>query len=566
MTAVGRCLFKEVSSDIGTSSILLAFGYYRLSKEEATHGESSSITNQKLIVRNYCEKHGIVLVKEFVDDGYSGGNFDRPDFQRMIEQISGSGVNFVITKDLSRLGRNMRESSYYAEEFLPEHGVRYIAIGDNFDTEHDNVMAPFQFAMNEVYLRDGSRKVKAVLKHKREHGEYCACPPYGYKRDDADTTKLKPDEDTAPVVKRIFESAASGDSCRKIAMDLTADGIDPPLKHRALNGGRFSESGLDRIADAWSYMTVKRIIKNPVYLGHTILGKTKKVSVKSKKKIPVPMESWAITNNTHPPLISQEQFEQATLNLGRGRKEYMAYGQVRKSIFGGVAVCGKCGHALCSCGTVYKGEREKYWYLSCTHQRQDIISPCPGVRIKYTDLIEIVRTELNFFLSLTDDQMRDVVSSVIKKIDSEENIHAKEVEKERASARLQTIGRMITKLYADNAEGRLNDERLYSMVADLESEATSLSAKIEELSQESEAEKLADRFQQFFEIVQNNTHIDVLTREIVSAFIDKIEVFPKVLPPGKQIASHNVTYTQEVKIHYKFIGNFATSEIDSRKV
>ena len=137
-----------------TDILALGFAYYRLSIEEAQGGESSSISNQRMIVQNYCRQHGITIVREFVDDGFSGGNFDRPAFQDMMRQLQQGKANIVITKDLSRLGRDMRESSYYAEQFFPEHGIHYIAIGDNFDTERENIMAPFLFAMNEVYLRD----------------------------------------------------------------------------------------------------------------------------------------------------------------------------------------------------------------------------------------------------------------------------------------------------------------------------------------------------------------------------------------------------------------------------
>ena len=138
----------------------------------------------------------------------------------------------VITKDLSRLGRDMREASYYAEEYFPDHGIRYIAIADNFDNEAENILAPFQFAMNEVYLRDGSRKVKDVLRNKREQGQYCACPPYGYKKHERNKSLLVPDEMTAPIVQRIFRQSSEGDSCRTIAMELNADGVIPPLKYR----------------------------------------------------------------------------------------------------------------------------------------------------------------------------------------------------------------------------------------------------------------------------------------------------------------------------------------------
>ena len=193
------------------SKARIGVSYLRLSDEDIKNGESSSITNQRRIINDYCKQNDITLINEFIDDGWSGGNFERPGFQKMMRELEKGRVNVVITKDLSRLGRDMRESSYYAEQFFPENMIRYIAISDNFDTEHDNVMAPFQFAMNEVYLRDGSRKVREVLKNKRENGLYCACPPYGYKKDDRNNNLLVPDENTAFVVKRIFESASKGD-------------------------------------------------------------------------------------------------------------------------------------------------------------------------------------------------------------------------------------------------------------------------------------------------------------------------------------------------------------------
>lgn len=538
-----------------TDTLQLAFDYLRLSDEEANAGESSSITNQRKIIKSYCEQHGIILVREFVDDGWSGGNFERPGFKEMLRMLETGQVNMVITKDLSRLGRDMRESSYYAEQYFPERGIRYLAIGDNFDTEQENIMAPFQFAMNEVYLRDGSRKVKDVLRNKRENGEYCACPPYGYRKDERDKSRLAPDEMTATVVQRIFAQAANGDSTRKIALDLTAAGILPPLKYRVLYTGNFKEEGAARASDSWNYTTVKRILKNPVYLGHTLLGKTKKASFKSKKKVAVPKEGWAITKNTHPPLVSELEFERAQQNLGRGSKDYAAYDHVRKSIFSGIAVCAKCGHSLCSCGTVYKGEREKYWYLSCTHQRKDIHNSCEGVRIRYSDLVELVRQDLNALLTLTTAEMDELVRKVLQKSGSEEARKAQKLQRERGEARLATIDRIIAKLYTDNAEGKLADDRLSHMVADLEKEAQGIKVMLREVGGDSEEGEAEKNFAKFFALAQKCASIKTLDRDSLLAFVERIEVGPKELPPGVEKTTHrNQPYRQSVRIFYKFIG------------
>lgn len=544
-------------------NLKLAFAYYRLSDEEKGKvGESESIENQRLIVRNYCKQHGITIVREFVDDGWSGGNFDRPDFCEMIEQLKQGRANIVITKDLSRLGRDMREASYYAEQYFPEHGIHYLALGDNFDTECENIMAPFQFAMNEVYLRDGSRKVKTVLKSKREDGQYCACPPYGYKKNPRDKAQLVPDENTAHVVQRIFRQAAAGDSSRRIALDLNADGIIPPLKYRVLYRDEFTERGAARASDVWNYTTVKRILKNQVYLGNTLLGKSRKVSVKSKVKVPVPRDKWAVTEDTHEPLVSRREFDLAQKNLGKGSSDYRQYDHVRKSIFGGIAYCARCGHALCSCGTVYKGEREKYWYLACINQRQDIANPCEGVRIRYADLVEVVRQDLNSLLDMTDDEVHNMIDDIFRQDAQADAKEARKLRLEMAKARMLTIDKMVTKLYTDNAEGRLDDDRLSRMVADLEKESASLTASIAELSQGHPEDQERDKFEKFFALARQYTHLETLDRETLLTFVERIEVGPKELLPGYEKASkRNIPYRQSVRIFYKFIGELSDEHL-----
>lgn len=544
-----------MKTDIGIS-------YLRLSDEDIKKGESESITNQRRFIKDYCTRNGITLVGEFVDDGWSGGNFERPGFQSMMRELQKGKASIVITKDLSRLGRDMREASYYAEQFFPEHGIRYIAINDNFDSEVDNVMAPFQFAMNEVYLRDGSKKVKEVLKNKRENGLYCACPPYGYKKDSKDKNLLVPDENTAPIVQRIFQQAANGDSTRKIAIDLNNDNIIPPLKYRVLYRDNFNERGASRASDYWNYTTVKRVLKNEVYLGHTILGKTKKVSMKSSKKVKVDKDNWAVTKDTHQPLVSEDIFSKAQINMGRNTKKYEGYERVRKSIFSGIVYCAKCGSALCSCGSVYNGEREKYWYLGCTKKRKDIVTPCPGVRIRYADLVDLITRDLNCFINMTDDDIKDIADEIVKEKMSECAITSRKGRIEKIKSRLSVIDKMISKLYLDNAEGKISDKRLKITVDDLEVEYTSLNKTLLEIEkEESNAETLEGDVLRFFNLVKQYTHIDELTRDILLTFVDRIEISEKVFPEGVIRNTHlNQPFTQEIKIYYKFIKDILSRE------
>ncbi len=533
----------------------IAFAYLRLSNEEAAEGESSSISNQRMIIQTFCERNEIFLARVFVDDGWSGGNFDRPAFQEMIALLEQGKANIVITKDLSRLGRDMREASYYAEQYFPERGIRYLTVADNFDTEQENIMAPFQFAMNEVYLRDGSRKVKEVLKAKREKGLYCACAPYGYVKDARNKNRLVPDEATAPVVQRIFEAAARGDSSRKIALDLNEDGVIPPLKYKVLYQGNFSEDGAARASDLWNYTTVKRILKNSVYLGHTLLGKTKKASVKSKKKLQVPKDQWAVTEDTHDPLVTQELFDLAQFNLGRGSFDYRQYDHVRRSIFFGIAFCAKCGHALCSCGTVYKGEREKYWYLSCNRQRQDIAEPCTGVRIKYSDIVEVVRQDLNSLIDLSPEEKEAVVREAMRRAGDDNLIKARQIQLQKAQTRLTTIDKIITKLYTDNAEGKIDDNRLERMLSELQRESVGLEKTVASLSGIDPVSETQQSYRAFFDLASKYTHIEELDRDTLVTFVKRIEVGPKVLPDGAVKATYrNQPFQQSVRIFYKFIG------------
>ena len=539
-----------------TTSLSLAYAYYRLSQEEAQDGQSSaSIINQKKIVEAYCAQRGIVLLDSFVDDGWSGSNFERPGFQKMMKALQAGKANMVITKDLSRLGRDMREASYYAEQFFPEHQIHYVAIADNFDSELENIMAPFQFAMNEVYLRDGSRKVKDVLRMKRSKGEYCACPPFGYKKDPRNRDRLIPDEETAPIVAQIFQRSAAGDSCIKIAHDLTEAGVITPLKYRVLYRDNFSDTGAARATDCWNYTTVKRIIKNQVYLGNTLLGKTRKASIKSRRKISIPQEDWAITSNTHESLVDQMTFDKAQANLGKGSRDYRQYDQVRKSIFGGIAVCSRCGYSLCSSGTVYKGEREKYWFLSCNHKSKRFENPCEGVNIKYADLLEVVRQDLNSLIKLADKEISKLVNQVLEEINDESAKKVREAKIEKAKARLNVINRTIGKLYTDNAEGKLADSRLEVMVADLEKEASGLEKALEVLCAPPPDDDIRSNYKRFFDLAKQYSTVEVLDRDTLLTFVEKIEVGPKILPDGYVKAPRkNAVYQQSVKIYYKFIG------------
>lgn len=545
--------------------IQLADAYYRLSDEEKRYGnESESITNQRAIVRDYCEKHGIILVKEFADDGYSGGNFERPGFQAMLEHLATGKANMVVTKDLSRLGRDMTESSYYAERYFPEHDIHYLAPGNDFDSMGDNPMAPFQFAMNDVYLRDTSRKVKQTLDLKRKNGKYPACPPYGYKKAENTTDQLAPDENTAPVVRKIFAWAASGLSTRSIANRLNEEAVIPPLKYRVEYRDAFTKEGAARASDYWNATTVKRILRNRVYLGHTILGKTRKVNVKSKKKVPVPEENWYYTERTHEALVTQEQFELAEHFLSENTKAHAANPAFRHSIFGGIAFCAHCGAAMCSGGSVYKGERDKYWYLVCNNLSSRSRNRCEhGARIKYDDLLEIVRSDLNRLLSFDEAEIEAITKEAVKRTSAAaDRTDDKEMALKNMEAKARQIAKMIERAYRDNATGNLSDELLDSMMQRFGQERKDLEERRKRLLADvSEESNVRNAYSLFFDIAKRYAPVDTLERDILHTFIERIEIGEKILPEGKTIAGPRTPYRQSIRIFYRFVGELTDESV-----
>lgn len=281
------------------------------------------------------------------------------------------------------------------------------------------------------------------------------------------------------------------------------------------------------------------------------MGKTKKVSVKSKKKVPIPQQEWAVTEATHEPLVDQATFDKAQINMGKASRDYRQYDHVRKSIFGGIAVCSLCGHSLCSSGSVHKGEREKYWFLSCNHTRKDLANPCTGVNIRYADICEIVRQDLNSLIALSDDDINALVRSVIEAQSTKMNIVDKKAQIEQSRTRLKMIDRMVTKMYMDNAEGKISDDRLSRVVADLEKEASVLEAKIVELDVEDPADEIQENYERFFALAKQYTYIETLDRDTLVTFVDRIEIGEKILPEGYvKMPRKNASYQQSIRIFY----------------
>ena len=282
--------------------------YLRLSQEDGERwGESQSISNQRIFLTQYCQANGFTVAECYIDDGYTGTNFNRPGFQRLLRDIERGKIKTVITKDLSRLGRDYIETGRYVECYFPEKGIRYIAVNDGVDTGKEesagNDMSAFKAVFNDFYARDVSRKVRSALTAKRRAGKFIgAWAPYGYQKDPKQPGKLVPDPESAGVVRRIYRDFLKGESVRGIAEGLTEDKIPTPMEKR---------SGGLKAQRRWNESTIRRILTCETYAGNLTQNQSKTISYKVKKRIPVPKKEWIVVSNTHEPLITKEEFQMA---------------------------------------------------------------------------------------------------------------------------------------------------------------------------------------------------------------------------------------------------------------
>lgn len=364
----------------------LCGSYTRLSKEDDNDvsDESSSISSQKLIITSFAKFNGLNIVKEYVDDGYSGGNFERPGFEEMIADIEAGKINCVITKDLSRLGREMYKTGNYIEQYFLEKGIRYIAINDSFDSNIGDSMLGIRLSVNDLYLRDISKKVRTSFKAKQEKGQYIgSIPLYGYIKDPTDRHKLIVDEEVREIVEHIYNMAEEGYSPNRIAETLTLKKIPIPIVHKQdPRGLKVTENdGLG----IWKRQTVKNILTSKMYLGHMVQNTFSKVSYNSKKLRKIPETQQIVVENTHEGIISEEQYNKVQKIL-ESRTKNITEKNVDKHLLSGLLKCKECGRTL----RISEAKKKKgiVRYTQCNlYTRKGKFGVCSSHRISY-DLLE----------------------------------------------------------------------------------------------------------------------------------------------------------------------------------
>ena len=525
--------------------------YCRLSNDDDLQGESNSITNQKAILKKYADENGLGNTQFYVDDGFSGTNFNRPDFIRMMEDVKSGKIGTIITKDLSRFGRDYLMTGQYIEMILPDYDVRYIAINDNVDTlRSKNEMMVFKNIFNDWYARDCSKKIKAVFKAKGQSGKPLGKPPYGYKKSETDKNVWIVDDEAAEVVRRVFQMCIDGYGPAQIAKALRNDNILIPTAYEQSKGKGGTRPF--RNPTYWGEQTINKMLDRIEYAGHTANFKTKKKSYKNKKKIDNPKSEWQIFENTHPAIISQHDFD-LVQELRKNKRRIQKCEEVNP--FSGIVYCADCGKKMYLCRAKSINTDQEHLKCGTYAKRKD---ECSAHFIRTVVLEELVLKELRKITTYVREHEEEFVELAMQNSIQKQSAELKAAKKRLAQSekRVSELDKLFTRLYEDNVSGKISDERFEMMSKNYETEQKELRQIIPELSQfiEASEKKNADTAQ-FIGIVRKYSEIPKLTPEIMHEFIEKIVVHA----PDKS-SGHR---TQQIDICFRFNVLAATVTADS---
>ena len=527
--------------------------YCRLSNDDERDGESVSIENQKLLLQNYVRQRGWNEVDTYIDDGYSGTNFDRPGVKRLIEDAKAKRINVILVKDLSRFGRNYIEFGQYTDYLFPSLGCRCIALNNGIDTESTNgstdVMC-FLNLFNEFYSRDTSKKVKAVKKACAENGKFMGTyPSYGYKRDPADKHHLVIDEDTAPVVRRIFEMRAAGTGFHAIAVILNEEGIPSP---GVLYYQRKGQNDPRRVNHKWADQTVKNIVRSEVYIGNMVQGKTGTLSYKSRKLINKPEEEWIRVEGTHEPIISQELWDTVvSIDKKKVRKSSSADGY--RSIFTGLVYCAGCGFKMrnqVERFTYKDGTPGRYSSFICGNYSRSGKGACTIHTIYENVLTQLVLEDIREKARFAEYDPEQLVRQIIRLKDKEAKSRLSSCEQELKTytARLSELERLMQNLYEDKCAGTIPQTVFQTLMHKYEAERAEKSEAIPELERKvkSYLENRTDA-NHWLTIIRQYTEITELDESILFELVDRIEVGETQKVGGQRIC--------DLRVYYRYVGN-----------
>ncbi len=531
--------------------------YCRLSKDDGTNNESMSISTQKTMLKDYAKRNGFLNCQFYVDDGYSGTNYDRPAFRQLIEDIQDGEVSTLITKDLSRLGRNYLETGTYIEVFFPNHNVRYIAINDGVDSIDNAQMdiTPFRNIINEMYAKDTSRKIKSALHARRMQGKYMATTaPFGYQKDEKDHNHLVIDEVTAPVVELIFSIAEEGVGLHTICNRLRKAKVLKPSFYKKELFERFMDE--EKMYD-WDTAYVSQILHNPVYAGNLTVADKPTKTMRSKKRQYIPYAEREIIYGTHEPIIEQNRWNNVQKILQSRPPVIGESSSGYDNIFRGVIKCADCGSAMLA-KVEQKRKRnnvlDKTFYC-CTKYRKFGKEGCSSHTIEARTVHEVVLADIQKHAGQALTDRKAMVTEIAERLNLQMSADREQQKKElrQCKQRVSEIENLYAKLYEDLTRELLTEKRFQMLSARYDSEQEELTAKIKELEKSAIADKeQLSSIEHFAEQISGYAGITELNFKIINQLIEKILVSEPVEVDGQKI--------QRLTIHYKFIGALETLE------
>lgn len=524
--------------------------YCRLSRDDEYNGDSMSIQNQKELLLKFANDNGYFNTEFFVDDGYTGTNFDRPDFKRLIEAVEDGKIGTVIVKDLSRFGREYLQTGFYTEMFLPDNDVRFIAINDSVDSDDgDNDFAPFKNIINEWYAKDCSKKIRAVMKMKAQRGDcLTGIAPYGYMKDSNDKTKLIP-SDRADYVKMMYRMAIEGCSCGEIATKMRSMNLPIPKADNYIRNGLENCASYPKYPYYWLKATVKTILLNPVYTGRTVALRYTNKSYKNKKRIERPEDEWVVTENTHEALVSREDYDTVYKRLSVKTRDKVTNPD---NIFRGLVMCPDCGkvHGF---SKRYDNRNSKGVYRCQTAIRYGK-EYCSSHYITFEQLYDVVLSDVQHHATLFEENA-DKYIDILSKASETDKIKERNAlikEQDKAKKRSGELDTLLQKIYEDMVFGVISKERYMSMSENMEKELSVLKARSNEISAAlQENDNNRTNAEKFAELIENYIGITELDYELVHTLIEKIYIHERENIDGKAVV--------RVDIYYRFIGSNADS-------
>ena len=510
---------------IQTPSFYRVGNYIRLSEsdEDKTYeSDSESVINQRHLLMDFVKENGFTFVDEYVDDGYTGTNFNRPGFQRMIKDIESGRINCVITKDLSRLGRNHVGCGNLLEEYFPANKIRFISILDGVDTFLDsanNDIAPFKSLFNDMTSKDTSKKIRSILKNKKQQGKFIGSKPcYGYMRDSEDKGHLIPDPEVAPVVKKIFKMAYYGNGVSDIVSYLNDNNIKCPSAYKG------TKSSSRQKFNMWTISSVNKLLKNRIYTGDMVQNKQTKMSYKSQKKITLDESLWIIVEGTHEPLVSKVMFDSIQNAPARTR---VTHCNREKRLLENLLTCKECGNTLTVLHRKNKNYKDNtYWSVNCNKYARD-----PRRKLCYPHFFPYDKLEEKIMSAIKNTCQRYLDSLNVKELSEKIKRERKKVKNEHQKEReslvldIEELKRKMDALYDDKFNGIISADNYVRLSSQTENQIASLNSRIYEIdNEENQIKEDTKEIIKYEEQIKALLNLDEPNRELIKTLVKIIYI------------------------------------------